>query len=270
MDKIPVALVTGASRGIGRETAAALVKAGYKVTGTCRRPETLKPEDKIPGVNYVPMELTDEKSIDTLIGLMERVDVLVNNAGESQMGPVEEVPMDKIRRLYELSFFGHVRLIQGIIPKMRSQGQGIIINVTSLASHLPIPYSSIYASAKAAMEVLANGLRNELAPCNIHVVTVAPSFIKTNIYQEKIIEESSDYATRLNTAKAIRDARIAAGSDPSVVAGKIMKIIAAKNPKPFYAAGKNGGWMALIARLMPSGFVEKSIRKQFKITKGSK
>lgn len=266
MNKIPVALVTGASRGIGRETAAALVKAGYKVIGTCRSPEKLKPEEKIPGLTYIPMELTDEKSIDALLSLIEQVDVLVNNAGESQMGPVEEVPMDKIRRLYEMSFFGHVRLIKGIIPKMRRQGQGIIINVTSLASHLPIPYSSIYASAKAAMEVLANGLRNELAPFNIRVVTVAPSFIRTNIYQEKIIAASSDYAPWLNTAKAIRDARIAGGSDPSVVADKIMKILAKRNPKPFYAVGKSAGWMALIAKLMPSGFVEKSIRKQFKIT----
>ncbi len=259
-------LVTGASRGIGRETASAMVKAGYRVIGTCRHPEKLKPEEKIEGVEYLPLELMDENSIDALIEKLDHVDVLVNNAGASQMGSVEEVSMEKVRQLYQLSYFGNVRLIQGILPIMRKQRQGIIINVTSLASHLPIPFSSIYASAKAAMEVMANGLRNELAPFGIRVVTVAPSFIKTDIYQEKILPANSVYTQALNTAKAIRDARIQTGSDPAVVAEKIMKIISIKNPKPFYAAGQSAGMMALISKLMPSGFVEKNIRKQFKVT----
>lgn len=266
MDQKRYALVTGASRGIGKETARALVQAGYKVTGTCRSPEKLKPEEKIDGVGYVPLELMDENSIDALIERTEQVDVLVNNAGASQMGPVEEVPMEKIRQLYQLAFFGNVRLIRGILPKMRKHRHGIILNVTSLASHLPIPFSSIYASAKAAMEVMANGLRNELAPFGIRVVTVAPSFIRTDIYQEKILQEDSVYATAMNTAKAIRDARIQNGSDPAVVAAQILRIISLKNPKPFYAAGRNAGLLALISKLMPASFVEKNIRKQFKIT----
>lgn len=236
------------------------------MVGTCRNPEKLKPEEKIDGVDYFPLELMDENSIDALIEKLDPVEVLVNNAGASQMGPVEEVPIEKVRQLYQLSFFGNIRLIQGVIPKMRKQRQGIIINVTSLASHLPIPFSSIYASAKSAMEVMANGLRNELAPFGIRVVTVAPSFIKTDIYQEKILRTDSAYAAALNTAKAIRDARIQNGSEPAVVAAKIMKIISLKHPKPFYAAGQGAGLMALISKLMPAGFVEKNIRKQFKIT----
>jgi short-subunit dehydrogenase len=267
MEQKRCALVTGASRGIGRETALALARAGYKVIGTCRNPEKLKPEDRIDGVDYFPLELMDENSIDALMGKVDRVDVLVNNAGASQMGPVEEVSMDKVRQLYQLSFFGHIRLIQGIIPKMRNRRQGIILNVTSLASHLPVPFSSIYASAKSAMEVMANGLRNELAPFGIKVVTVAPSFVKTDIYQEKILRKDSVYASALNTAKAIRDARIENGSDPSVVAAQIMRIICRKNPKPFYAAGQGAVLMALISKLMPAGFVENNIRKQFKIAK---
>ena len=266
MEQKRYALVTGASRGIGRETAQALVRAGYRVTGTCRNPEKLKPEDRIDGVDYVPLELMDESSIDALIERTDQVDVLVNNAGASQMGPVEEVPMEKVRQLYQLSFFGNVRLIQGLIPKMRKGGQGIIINLTSLATHLPIPFSSIYASAKSAMEVMTNGLRNELAPYGIRAVTVAPSFIKTDIYQEKILQPDSVYAAAMNTAKAIRDARIQSGSDPSVVAAKILQIISLRNPKPFYAAGRNAVLMALISKLMPAAFVEKNIRKQFKIT----
>ena len=265
MEQKRCALVTGASRGIGRETALALARVGYRVTGTCRNPDKLKPEERIDGVSYVPLELMDESSVDALIEQMDQVDVLVNNAGASQMGPVEEVPMEKIRQLYQLSFFGNVRLIQGILPKMRKGGQGIIINVTSLAGHLPIPFSSIYASAKSAMEVMANGLRNELAPFGIRVVTVAPSFIKTDIYQEKILQSGSVYAAAMNTAKAIRDARIRSGSEPSVVAAKILQIISVKNPKPFYSAGRNAGMLALISKLMPAGFVEKNIRKQFKI-----
>ncbi|MBP7175913.1 MAG: SDR family oxidoreductase [Thermoclostridium sp.] len=269
MEQNRCALVTGASRGIGRETARALVRVGYKVIGTCRNPVKVKPEDEIDGVEYLPLELIDEKSIDALLDRLERVDVLVNNAGASQMGPVEEVSMEKVRQLYQLSFFGHLRLIQGIIPKMRQQNQGIIINVTSLASHLPVPFSSVYASAKSAMEVMGNGLRNELAPFGIRVVTVAPSFIKTDIYQEKILGAGSVYAGALNTAKAIRDSKIQNGSDPAVVAAKIMQIIGCKNPKPFYAAGQSAVLMALISKLIPAELVEKSIRKQFKIESSS-
>lgn len=265
MEQKRYALVTGASRGIGRETARALIQAGYRVIGTCRNPEKLKIEDRLDGVEYAPLELMDETSIDALIKTLDRVDVLVNNAGASQMGAVEEVPMDKVRQLYQLSFFGHVRLIQGIIPKMRRQKQGVIINVTSLASHLPVPFSSIYASAKSAMEVMSNGLRNELAPFGIRVVTVAPSFIKTDIYQEKLLPADSVYAQALNTAKAIRDARIESGSDPAAVAAIIIQIIGSRNPKPFYAAGQNAGLMTLVSKLMPAGFVEKNIRRQFKI-----
>ena len=265
MEQNRCALVTGASRGIGRETARALVRVGYKVIGTCRNPVKVKPEDEIDGVEYLPLELMSEKSIDALLDWLGRVDVLVNNAGSSQMGPVEEVSIEKMRQLYQLSFFGHVRLIQGIIPKMREQKQGIIINVTSLASHLPVPFSSIYASAKSAMEVMGNGLRNELAPLGIRVVTVAPSFIQTDIYQEKILEAGSVYASAMNNAKAIRDARIKNGSDPAVVAAKIMKIIECKNPKPFYTAGQGAMLMALLSKLLPAGLVEKNIRKQFRI-----
>lgn len=261
------ALVTGASRGIGKETAKALVKQGYRVIGTCRNPDKLRPDEKIAGVDYVPLELMDEESIDALIAKIDRVDVLVNNAGASQMGPVEEVSLEKMRQLYQLAFFGHVRLIQGIIPKMREQRKGIIINVTSLASHLPVPFSSVYASAKAAMEVLANGLRNELTPFGIRVVTVGPSFIKTDIYQEKILQTGSVYKEALNTAKAIRDARIENGSNPVVIADKIMNIIKKRNPAPFYAAGQSAVLMALISKLLPAKFVEKNIRKQFKITR---
>lgn len=260
-----IALVTGASRGIGRATAAALVKEGYRVTGTCRNPDRLKPEERVAGVEYVPLDLMDEKSIDDLIKRLGRIDVLVNNAGASQMGPVEEVPADKMRQLFEFVFFGHVRLIQGVIPKMREQRHGFIINVTSLASHLPVPFSSVYASAKAAMEVLSKGLRNELTPFGIHVVTVAPSFFRTDIRQEKILEDDSPYAAALNTAKAIRDTRIENGADPAVAASKILKIIRKKDPAPFYATGPNAKLMAILTRLMPAGFVERSIRRQFGI-----
>lgn len=260
-----MAVVTGASRGIGKEIAAALVKEGYKVVGTCRNPEALEPMQRIPQVDYVPLDLSDKESIDHLIDKLDRVELLVNNAGASQMGPVEEVPMEKIYGLFEIAFFSHTRLIKGIIPKMRKQGKGLIINVTSLAAHLPVPFSSVYAAAKSAMEVLSNGLRNELAPFGIQVVTIAPSFVKTDIHQEKISLPGSAYVKELSKAKSIRDARINTGTSPTKVAEHIMRIIKKRNPAPFYAVGRNSALMALLGKLLPARMVEKNIRKQFKL-----
>ena len=207
----------------------------------------------------------DENSICSLLSSVEKTDVLINNAGASQMGPVEEVSMEKMEKLFQLNLFGHIRLMQGIIPKMRARGGGTIINVTSLASHLPVPFSSVYAAGKAAMEVLTNGLRNELLPFGIRAVTVAPSFVKTGIFQEKICPEGSVYQKNLHTAKAIRDANIAAGTDPADIAQEILKIIRMKNPAPFYAVGKGARLLSLTSKLLPGRWVENSIRKKFNL-----
>ncbi|ERJ11368.1 SDR family NAD(P)-dependent oxidoreductase [Haloplasma contractile] len=262
-DRKKVALVTGASRGIGKAIAKVLVKEGYSVIGTSRNPEGLK--NKIPGVNYVSLDLYDTESIDNLLKGINSIDVLINNAGESQMGPVEEVSMEKLRKLYDLLFFGQVMLIKGVLPVMRSQGEGTIINITSLASQTPVPFSSVYASCKAALETLTRGMRHEVYKYGVNLVTVAPSYIKTDIRQEKICSKKSSYIEDFTNVKNIRDARISNGTNPCNVAKKMMKIIKQKNPAPFYAVGKNAVLITFLHKMIPGKLSEKILRLIFKL-----
>jgi NAD(P)-dependent dehydrogenase (short-subunit alcohol dehydrogenase family) len=123
------AVVTGASRGIGKSISEALVKKGFTVIGTSRKPENTAPFEKVTGVTYKALDLTDGASIEGFVRNLEHVDILINNAGASQMSPVEDVPLDRVRLLFELVFFGQACLIKGILPLMRTQGGGRIINI---------------------------------------------------------------------------------------------------------------------------------------------
>ncbi len=258
------ALVTGASGGIGLATAKALLRAGYTVYGTSRNPGAVSKADT-KDIKFLPLQLTDEGSVERLAAMMPPLDVLVNNVGASQMGAIEEVPLEKIRALYEMILFGNIRLIQCVLPGMRKQGRGLIINVSSLAELTPVPCSAVYASAKAALHVLSNGLRQELRPFGIHVVTVAPSFIRTPIYQERLAHEGSPYADMVHNAGSVRDASIASGSPPEAVAKAIMKIVGRKNPAAFYPAGKNAELLTMAHQWLPERLREWAIRKRFRL-----
>ncbi|MCL2044674.1 MAG: SDR family NAD(P)-dependent oxidoreductase [Treponema sp.] len=258
------ALVTGASGGIGLATAVALSQAGYKVYGTSRNPtEVKRPEAQ--GIEFLPLELSDKDSIKALAAKLPPLDVLVNNAGSSLMGTVEETPLKKMRALYDMIFFGNVRLIRHVLPKMRERGQGLIINISSLAELMPVPCAAVYASAKAALHTLGNGLRHELRPFGIHVVTVAPSFVKTDIYQERLICEGSIYADMIKSAGNVRDAGIRTGCPPEDVAKTILKIIKKKNPASFYPAGKKSGLLSFAFRWLPEKMRERAVQKRFNL-----
>lgn len=264
--KNKVALVTGASRGIGQSIAAMLVGEGFRVYGTSRNPNTIDERDKLPGVEYLPMDLSDSKSISKLIKKLDEVDVLINNAGASQVGAVEEVSLEAVQDLFEKNLFSQLHLIQGFLPGMRERREGLIINVSSMAAKTPVPFSSFYASSKAALEVLSRGLRQEVKKYGIKVVIVAPFHIKTDIPQEVQIEEDSPYYDDAMRVKSIRDDNLKNHSpEPEVVANLVKKIIYMKNPKPGYAAGDNAGFMSHIIRFLPRRMVEKNVRKRFNL-----
>jgi short-subunit dehydrogenase len=266
---VKTAVVTGASRGIGKSILEALVKKGFTVIGTSRKPENTAPFDKVAGVTYKALDLTDGASIEGLVKNLEHVDMLINNAGASQMGPVEDMPLDRVRLLFELIFFGQVRLIQGILPLMRTQGGGRIINITSFASHTPVPFSAFYAAGKSALETVTLGLRSEVRKYGIQVSAIAPTFVKTGIFQENVIQDSSPYSNDYAKVKAIRDAGIANGCDPSVVAAKVLQVLECKHPAAFYAAGPNAAIMTFMHRFCPSGLMEKAVRLHFKLDRDS-
>lgn len=260
------ALVTGASKGIGRAIAERLLTEGYEVLGTSRNPETMKKEDKIDGVSYFALDQTSSKSIQKLVEEVGDVDLLINNAGGSQLGPIEHVPMDKVESYFRLNVFGPIEIIQGFLPMMRDKKSGVIINVTSMSARTPVPFSSFYASTKAAMETFTRGLRNEVAAFGIKVAIISPFGIKTKIPQDLCLPEDSPYECSAKRAKAIRDKTLAEKSPgPEVVSDCVMKILKKKNPRPSYSVGHNAWLTEHLARIMPSKMVENSIRKRYGI-----
>ncbi|MFD0489067.1 SDR family NAD(P)-dependent oxidoreductase [Saccharopolyspora spinosporotrichia] len=166
------ALVTGASSGIGAAVAAALVERGYRVTGTSRDPAAV--ENPVPGVDHLPLDLTDDASIEACAAAAGEVDVLVNNAGESQSGPFEELPAAAIQRVFQLNVFGAVRLTQLLLPGMRARGRGRVVVVGSMPASFPLAFRSSYVASKAAIKGFASAARRELSPYGIAVTTVEP------------------------------------------------------------------------------------------------
>jgi NAD(P)-dependent dehydrogenase (short-subunit alcohol dehydrogenase family) len=143
------ALVTGASSGIGRATAAVLAARGYRVLGTSRCPHSLLPEQLAAGVEYIALDLASQDSVDALAGRLAEVDILVNNAGESQSGPFEELPGDALRRLFQVNVLGPVRLTQLALPGMRERGYGRVVMVGSMLASFPLAYRSSYVATSS-------------------------------------------------------------------------------------------------------------------------
>jgi len=251
------ALVTGASRGIGRATADALVRRGFEVFGTSRDPAGIPDGERIEGVRYLRLDLTSEASIDGLLSAVGAVDVLINNAGASQIGPVEEAPADRMRELFELNLFGQIRLIQGLLPGMRERRRGHIVNVASFAGVSPVPFSALYAASKAALIAVSRGLRHEVAPWGIRVTLVAPFDIRTGISQERYLGQSSPYRAAVRAAKEHRDRRMQAAPEPRIVAERIAKIVCSPRSKPFCPVGRNAAVMALLVKHLPESFVDR-------------
>lgn len=255
-------LVTGASTGIGRMVAEHLLKNGYTVTGTSRRPDTIK--NKIPGIKYLAMDANDPESIDKLVQAAGKVDILINNAGQSQIGPLEEVPMEKIRSLFEINYFGIIHLIKRFLPQMRQRRSGTIINISSMSGVFGVGFTSVYCSTKFALEGISRSLRQEMQAFGIKVVLVEPGYIATGLKQEAHFKKDSEYYPALKRFKTIRDDHIEQGADPEAVAEKILSILKKKNPKPAYPVGGDAPMLAVVSRLLPVRLIEYFQRKKFK------
>lgn len=258
-------LITGASKGIGKAIAKALVNLGYTVTGTSRAPDDIK--DKIEGVEYVKLDLNDEKSIDECVKKTGSTDILINNAGQSQIGPAEELPMEKIKKIFQINLFGMIKLTQAILPDMRKKRRGIIINIGSLVGKFAIPFQASYVASKFALAGFSWSLRNEVMEYGIKVVVIEPNDIKTTIDPEMIIDNSSEYKNTVLKIKETRDRNMAKAPDPEEVAKKVVKILKMYNPKPFYTVGGMGPFLVFCKRLLPDKLVEKLLKMNYKINK---
>ncbi|MFE3799276.1 SDR family oxidoreductase [Nocardia tengchongensis] len=254
-------VVTGASSGIGKATAAAFAAQGHKVIGTSRNPDKLAEGDRAPGVEYRALDITDLESIERFTGELGAIDVLINNAGESQAGPLAELPREAIERLFQLNVFGAVALTQAVLPGMRERGYGRIVMVGSMLGSFPMPYRSSYVATKAAVRGFATAARFEESPFGVWITTVEPGQINTGLSERrsKYVDEGSPHAAEFARFMAGLDAKMSKGISPAKVAETIVGAVNSDRPRPLYAVGSNAPVMFAIRRLLPRTVMERVI-----------
>ncbi|NGN64828.1 SDR family oxidoreductase [Streptomyces sp. A7024] len=245
------ALVTGASSGIGAAVAAALVRQGDTVYGTSRDPEKIA--EPVPGVTYLPLDLTDDASIEACAAAAGAVDILVNNAGESQSGPLEELPPDAVRRLFQTNVFGAVHLTQLLLPGMRERRYGRVVMVGSMLASFPLAYRSSYTASKAAIKGFALAARREVSGYGVGITTVEPGSIATGISERRTqyVADDSPFRDEYDTMLAALNANEASGITAEQVAATVLRAIEARRPKPLYAVGSNAPVVFALRRLVP-------------------
>ncbi|GAK30966.1 short-chain dehydrogenase [Weissella oryzae SG25] len=250
-----VALVTGASSGIGKATALALNSAGYTVYGLARR-VNLMDDLALAGVKVLAMDVTDHAAMVTVVTKVladeGRIDVLINNAGYGSYGAVEDVPIEEARRQLDVNLFGLADLTKLVLPTMRAQHTGKIINLSSMAGRVWTPFGAWYHASKFALEGFSNALRLELAPFGIKVVLIEPGAIKTQwgIIAADNFEKASakgPYAQAAqqkatNLRSLYQNKALTA---PTVIARIILKAVSAKRPRTRYLIGY-GAWPAVL------------------------
>ena len=257
-----VILLTGASSGIGYDTAVALAQQGHKVYAAARRVERMEPLRQY-GIVPLKMDVTDEASmkegVKTLLDAEGRIDVLINNAGYGYFGAVENVPMDDARNQLEVNVFGLARLCQLVLPTMRAQHSGRIINTASVAGRAVFYYGGWYHVSKYAVESLSDALRMELKPFGIDVVIIEPGAIKTNwgiIAADHLIESSKGTAyeqTGTMMANNLRNMYLSNTiSDPAVVRKAIVRAVNARRPCTRYRIGRMANAIVFFHWLLPT------------------
>ncbi|CAL9363805.1 SDR family oxidoreductase [Nocardiopsis dassonvillei] len=256
------ALVTGASSGIGAAVAAELVRRGYRVYGTSRDPGAVA--EPVPGVEYLALDLADGASVEACAAAAGDVDVLVNNAGESQSGPFEELPPEAVERLFRINVFGAVRLTQLLLPGMRARGYGRVVMVGSMLASFPLAYRSSYVASKAALKGFANALRREVSPYGVGVAAVEPGSINTGISERRTqyLREGSPFAAEYRTMLRALNANEASGITPGAVARTIVRAVEADPPRPFYAVGSNAPVVFALRRLFPRSLVLRVVARR--------
>jgi len=273
-----VVLVTGASSGFGKACALHLDQNGYRVYGTSRSADfDQQPVADTPGEDsfkIIPMDVREASSVTRgvshILKKEGRIDVVVNNAGIATAGAIEEVAMTEVQNQFETNFFGAIRVCQAVLPQMRKQKSGCVINISSIGGVMGIPFQGAYSASKFALEGMSEALRIEVKPFNIHVVLIEPGDFKTDITNNRIMakgfHENSVYADQLNTALPLMEKEERNGAAPHKLALLVEKIINLPNPKVRYTIGKlEQRFSTLYKRWAPSLMFERSFMKYYKL-----
>lgn len=269
-----VALVTGASSGIGKATAEYLMKKGFHVYGTSRKADNtqiISDQESKGFITMIQMDVTSDKSVASAIGDVMaregRIDVLVSNAGTGIAGSIEDTSLEDAKCQFETNFFGSLRVIREVLPIMRKQKAGRIIAISSVAGVISIPYQAHYSASKFALEGLMEALRYEVAPFNIKVTVVEPGDTKTGFTSNRLISansnETSPYYERFQRSIKRMEHDEMNGASPESVAQLIYKIIIKKNPPLRTAAGFQYKAILFLKKLLPARILEFAVNKLY-------
>jgi NAD(P)-dependent dehydrogenase (short-subunit alcohol dehydrogenase family) len=292
-----VVLITGASSGFGRSIGRYLAGKGYRVFGTSRRAEFDRSESgnssgndhvnyprmksgnesghkDFPDFSMIPMDVTDAASVaagvDHVLAKAGRIDVAINNAGFTISGAVEEVSIEEAMAQFNTNFFGVWRVCQAVLPYMREQGGGCIINIGSLGGRIGLPFQSAYSASKFALEGLTEALRVEVRPFGIRVVLIAPGDFHTNFMKNRVLGagcgENSAYFNRCKMTLAKMENDEISGLPPDEIAPFVEKIMRLPNPAVCYTVGKIDQRLAVfIKQLVPSRIFEKGLMRYYRL-----
>lgn len=263
-------LITGGSSGIGKAIGTFLVTKGFVVYGTTRNVDRYPDFDAFP---LLQMDVREPASVDRAVRLLlekeGRLDVLINNAGVGITGPIEETPANEILAAFDTNFNGPLHLIKAVLPQMRKQQVGLIINVTSIAGYMGLPYRGIYSATKGALEIATEALRMETKAFGVAITNLAPGDFATNIaagrYHAPLLPDSP-YQKPYGEALRQIDAHVDSGEDPILVARAVFRIIKTKRPKVHYKVGTfMQKFSVVLKRVLPDKVFEKMLLKHYKL-----
>ena len=274
MERSRAVLITGCSSGIGRAAAERLAGEGWAVYATARRPETIA-DLEAQGCTTLPLDVTDEASMTAAVARIESehaaVGALVNNAGYGLHGAVEATDLDDARRQFETNFFGLVKLTQLVLPGMRRQRWGRVVNISSMGGKLTFPGGGFYHASKHALEAMSDALRYELRPFGVDVVVIEPGLIKTefagnatetvNTTDEVYGDFNRGVARKIESA--YRGPMAAAAAGPQAVAKVISKAVTSSRPKTRYIVTPGARAILLVRRVMPDRLFDAVLRRQY-------
>lgn len=264
-----VILITGGSSGIGKAIGEFLLDKDYIVYGTSRNASAISNSK----INLIDLDVRNMTSIEACIAkvlLLEgRIDVLINNAGVGITGPLEEIPLEEIKNNFETNVFGPIATMKAVLPQMRLQKSGLIINITSIAGYMGLPFRSVYSSSKGALELITESLRMETKAFGIHITNVAPGDFATDIASRRFhapVQKSSAYETVYQNQLNMMNAHVSGGSNPLEMAVAIHKIIETKNPKIHYKVGAfMQKFSIVLKRILPDAIYEKILMNHYKL-----
>jgi short-subunit dehydrogenase len=265
----PVALVTGASSGIGFATAELLAKRGFKTFGTSRDLDLNKGPE---GVRMLRLDVTSDEGVRATMTEITRqanhIDILVNNAGFGLFGAVEETSLDEAKRQFETNFWGVVRVTDHVLAEMRARRSGRIINISSVLGFMAIPFHAYYVAAKHALEGFSEALNLELKPFGVHVILVEPAYTRSLYFdhRQETKTRMQAYATERVRVVSMMAERIRKGSPPEGVAEVVLKAATAPAPGVRYTAGFGGIILKVGYNLLPTSVFDGMVRKAFTLT----